>query len=354
MPWYKIKYDDGEIEYRFSHAEKEILFNCIKKGQWNVSITRWHPKKLNYKTLLTFYEEVQNALHSGLQLNEALVHLAQSSTHTDLANICKTILSELENGAILNTVLTKLADRHTAPYCQLLNSQGSREDCEESLKLSITQLNTLLAWSRRLLKAMVYPCCIIQIALLMSVLNTAFLSSQSLTLSFRLIHDIGIYLFCSLIQILIITSLYKGNACNWLETYSHSFRLTKFFSLLATTRKTGYPLQQALKSMPEYFQHKTMQHEILKVYYSLRLGHNYGDCFPQQWFPNESAIALHSAEKDGDIERALHLAAKEHERRWQKNVTFLEKSIPALCLFIAGAFVASTLLSLYAPLIETL
>ena len=43
---------------------------------------------------------------------------------------------------------------------------------------------------------------------------------------------------------------------------------------------------------------------------------------------------------------------KEHEKRWQKSVSLLEKLIPAFCLFIAGGFVTSTLVSLYAPLLE--
>jgi len=352
MPWYKIKHQSGKIDYRYEASENKILFDYIKNGLWQISITEWRPKKLDYKALQTFYEEIQSALHSGLQLNQAIAHFALSSTHPAIATTSKAILSELEYGALFNEALSRLTKTAAAPYCQLLNAQGTREDCEQSLNISIAQLKTLLDWSQRLLKAIIYPFCIIQIALIILIANRALQSTFSSRYIFELMGDLSIYIVCSSIQLVIIHSLYKGHACYWLEKYSSNFRLTKLFTLLSTTRKTGLTLQQALKSMPEYFQYTLMKQEIYTVYYTLRLGQSYATSFPERWFPKESAIALHSAEQDGDIERALLLAAKEHEKHWQKNISLLEKLIPAICLFVAGGFVASALVSLYAPLLE--
>lgn len=352
MPWYKVKVKNTDVNYRYALSESALLFDLIKNGDWQISISEWKPKKLDYKSLLIFYEEVQSALQSGLQLNQSISHLASSSTHPTIATVSKALLGELERGALFNDTLSELTNQSTSPYCQLLNSQGTREDCEQSLRVSIEQLNTLLNWSQRLLKAMAYPFSIIQIALIIMIANKAFQSAGMTTNFFSLISDIGIYLLCSLTQLLIIHSLYNGNACHWLEKCSDNFRLTKLFSLLSTTRKTGLTLQDALKSMPEYFKHTQIKQDILKIYYTLRLGQSYATSFPTKWFPNESAIALHSAEQDGDIERALTMAAKEHEKRWQKSVSLLEKMIPACCLFVAGGFVASALVSLYAPLLE--
>jgi len=350
MPWYKVKFTDTNVDYRYALSESVLLYDSIKNGHWHISISEWKLKKLDYKTLLIFYQEVQSALQSGLQLNQAISHLALSSTHSTIAIVSKALLGELERGALFNDTLSKLTNQSTSPYCQLLNSQGTREDCEKSLSVSIEQLNTLLNWSQRLLKAIAYPFSVIQIALIIMIANRAFQLSEMN--SFSLISDMGIYILCSLTQLLIIQNLYKGNACHWLEKYSNNFRLTKLFSLLSTTRKTGLTLQDALKNMPEYFQQIQIKQDILKIYYTLRLGQSYATSFPEKWFPNESAIALHSAEQDGDIERALILAAKEHEKTWQKSVSLLEKIIPACCLFIAGGFVASALISLYAPLLE--
>lgn len=352
MPWYKVKLKNGKVDYRYALSENTLLFDSIKSGNWQISITKWKPKKLDYKGLLTFYEEVQSTLQSGLQLNQAISHLALSSSHPLIANVSKALLGELERGSLFNEILSKLTDQSAAPYCQLLNAQGTRESCEKSLNVSIDQLDTLLNWSQRLLKAIIYPFSIIQIALIIMIANRAFQSTTMATDFFKLFSDLGIYLLCSLIQLLIIHSLYKGNACHWLEKYSSNFRLTKLFSLLSTTRKTGLTLQDALKSMPDYFQHTPIKQDILKIYYTLKLGQSYQASFPIQWFPNKSAIALHSAEQDGDIERVLILAAKEHEKCWQKSVSLLEKIIPACCLFISGGFVASALVSLYAPLLE--
>jgi protein transport protein HofC/type IV pilus assembly protein PilC len=352
MPWYKIKHHNGEVDYRYELSERKVIFDFINRGYWQISISKWKPRKLDYRSLQTFYKEIQSALQSGLQLNQGLSHFALSSAHPTIATTSKAILSELENGTAFNKALGRLTNTTAKPYCKLINSQGSREDCEKSLSISIIQLSSLLDWSQRLLKAIIYPFSVIQIALIILIVNRALQQKAEESYFFDLINDLSLYFVCSAIQIIILRSLHQGQACYWLEKYSENFRLTKLFSLLSTTRKTGITLQHALRSMPEYFQYTPIKEEIYQVYYTLRLGKNYAASFPASWFPHESAIALHSAEQDGDIERALTLAAKEHEKRWQKNITLLEKLIPAVCLLVAGGFVASALVALYAPLIE--
>ncbi|PYF84924.1 protein transport protein HofC/type IV pilus assembly protein PilC [Marinomonas alcarazii] len=352
MPWFKIKYVSGKVDYRYGHSEKEVLFDSVSKGHWQIIVSQWTPKKFDYKSLQTFYEEIQSALQSGLQLNQAIAHFALSSSNSGLANISKAILGELERGTTFNEALSKLTKNSAAPYTQLLNSQGTREDCEKSLSVSIHQLKSLLEWSQRLLKTLIYPFSVIQIALIILIINRSLEDQSTDDYLAHLILNLSIYVICSLVQISVIRSLHQGHACYWLEKYSRNFRLTKLFSLLSTIRKTGLTLQQALKNMPDYFQHIPTKHEIYSVYYTLRLGKNYEETFPSHWFPNESSIALHSAGQDGDIERALVLAAKEHEKRWQRNIAILEKLIPAICLMIAGSVVATALVTLYAPLIE--
>ncbi|NLQ18826.1 secretion system protein [Marinomonas sp. M1K-6] len=353
MPWYKVLHKNGKVDHRHSTSENTLLFHYVQNGYWQFTIVDWRPRKMDYKALHTFYTEVQSALQSGLQLNQTVAHLAQSSTHSNIATLCKAMLGELENGTAFNDILIKLSTPSAAPYCQLLNAHGTRESAEKSLEIAILQLDALLNWSQRLLKAIAYPFSIIQIALIISLTNKLF-QSKSTDLDFwdNIISLSAIYLLCSSIQLIIIHSLYRGYACHWLEKYSHNFRLTKLFSLLNTTRKSGLTLQHALKNMPEYFRHDPIKHEIYTVYYTLRLGRSYAKSFPPRWFPHESAIALHSAEQDGDISRALSLAAQAHEKRWQKNLSLLEKLLPACCLFIAGGFVASALVSLYAPLLD--
>ena len=352
MPWYKIQHQEGKIDFRYAQSENNVLNSYINRGVWQISITEWNPKKLDYKSLQTFYVEIESALQSGLQLNQAISHFALSSSQPMIANTCKAILSELENGTLFNDALSQLAKPSAAPYCQLLNSQGSREDCEKSLSMSIKQLKTLLDSSQKLLKAITYPFCIIQISLLILIANQVMQRSATGNYIFELISILGTYFFCSLTQYFIIRSLHQGQACYWLEKYSSTFRLTKLFSLLSTSRKAGKTLQQALINMPEYFHQLQIREEIYQVYYTLRLGKSYAKSFPNHWFPNESAIALHSAEQDGDLERALILAENEHAKRWQKNIAWLEKIIPAICLFIAGGFVTSALITLYEPIFE--
>jgi len=352
MPWFKITHINGKVDYKYGDSEQEILFHTISKGYWQIAISEWTPKKFDYKSLQIFYEEIQSALQSGLQLNQAIAHFALSSSNSRIASISQAILGELERGTTFNDALSKLTQNSAEPYTQLLNSQGTREDCEKSLSVSIHQLKSLLEWSQRLLKTVIYPFSVIQIAFIILIVNRILQDQSTGAYLASLKVNLSIYAIFSIIQIGVIRSLHQGHACYWLEKYSNNFRLTKLFSLLSTIRRTGLTLQQALKNMPGYFQHLPTKNEIYTAYYTIRLGKNYAETFPLHWFPNESSIALHSAEQDGDIERALVLAAKEHEKRWQKNISILEKFIPALCLVIAGSVVATALVSLYTPLME--
>lgn len=352
MPWYKIKHTDGKIDFHFNLSENEVFFDYIRQGSWQFSVSEWEPKKLDYKSLQTFFEEIQNALRSGLQLNQALSHLSASTAHPVLSGASKAIVSELNKGVLFNDALEKLTHAYTSPYCKLLNSHGTREDCEKSLNISINQLTSLIDWSQRLLKTLIYPFCIMQIAFVILIANRFMQSQAAQDKTLDIAIYVGAYVLLSAFQLLIIRNLYQGQACHWLEKYNTNFRLTKLFSLLSTTRQTGVTLQDAIKMMPDYFQHPLIKQEILNVYYTLRLGKNYSSSFPKHWFPAESSVALYSAEQDGDIERALTLAAQTHEKRWQKNILLLEKLIPAICLILAGGIVASALLTLYSPLIN--
>lgn len=352
MPWFKVQSDNKQWHYYHYESEKELLLALIEKGTWQVKYKIWKPKKFNYRRLLTFYQELQSALESGFQINESLENLALTTSDSHLAKNCQALVNELNKGTHLNTALALLTVPHAQAYCELIHHEGSRENLDQSLHLSISQLDILLSWSSRLLKSIAYPFCIIQISLLMNVLHTLFLSNKDSDFMSQLSLHIGFYLLVSILQATIVFSFINGNASNAFERLNNSFRLTKLFTLLETTRKTGTPLQQALQNMPRYFQHTGIKAQTLGVYYSLKLGNNYEQSFPKQWFPNEAGIALQSTSQGGSIERCLQLATSQHKKRWIKTVTLYEKVIPAVCLVLAGSFVTSTLLSIYKPLLE--
>lgn len=352
MPWYKIQHQKEEKQYHFFDSEKDLQLFLINRGTLRVKWSVWQPQKFNYKRLLAFYQELQSALQSGFQLNQAIDNLSQITSDSHLSKNCQAILEEMKKGTDFNRIISSLSTAHAQAYCKLIRPDGSREDLEQGLSVSILQLETLLNWSNRLLKSIAYPFCIIQISLIMKILHTLFLSKATDHHLLDITLAGSIYALTSLIQASVAISLGNGNACNLFEKLNPHFRLAKLFALLETTRKTGYPLQQALYSMPRYFEHNGIKRDILMVYYKLKLGQDYQQSFPMGWFPNEANVALQSTSQGGSIERALKLATLQHTKKWSKAVSLYEKVIPALCLIIAGGFVTSSLLSLYRPLLE--
>lgn len=350
MPWYQIKIANQEDEIHQAESAEEIIFHFINQRQWRIKILPWRPKYLNYRSLLSFYQELQSALTSGLQLHEAIKHLSLSSHHHNLCQINKALLSELSKGNAFNPLLASLTLPMAAPYCQLINAKGTREDCIQSLQVSTQQLETLLDWSQRLLKACAYPFCVIQIALIIAMANRYWQTSEEPTLLYHMTNLILSYLATCAVQLYLIVILHNGKACYWLEKISPTFRLAKIFGILSTARKTGNSLQHTLLNLHHFLSNRSSIEQSLSIYYQLKLGYSYVDSFPKSWFPDESHIALHSAEQDGDLERALQLAARKHESQWQQKIKLLEKLIPAICLLIAGSFVANALIAIYQPL----
>ncbi|MFI8620556.1 type II secretion system F family protein [Marinomonas sp. NPDC078689] len=347
MPWFSVKFD-GTTYYRYAVSERRLLLHYVSLGQWNIDCRRYTPRHFNYKTLLLFFTEINSALQNGLQLNEAIHSLSESSSNPILNKNCLAICHELHTGEAFNTILSRLSNQRCQPYCQLIVSDGSREDCEQSIKTSIEQLTSLLAWSAKLLKGITYPFFIMQVALAINLLHSLFASTDAPS---NLLLNTSMYFITSFVQAIIVINFINGNASNWFETFNASFRLTKLLALLNASRKTGKPLQQALYKMPLHFNHATLKEEILFTYYSLQLGNSYQTSFPTSWFPKESALALDAASQNGDIDRALTLAAQEHERQCQQVIYWFEKIVPACCLFIAAGFVVSALLSIYQPLL---
>ncbi|MCV2402892.1 type II secretion system F family protein [Marinomonas sp. C2222] len=351
MPWFKVTERAGEIHYLHSTSKEALLCEFITQQNWAIEVAEWNPKKLNYRTLLVFYEELYSALQSGIQIKEAISHLGTFSSKADIALICSAIVSELEKGRPLNTTLMKLVEPPVQAYCKLVNTNSTKEACLSSLEISIKQLRTLLDWSQRLLKSLLYPFFLIQLAIIILMIN--FLVTYSLTEHLiNFIFIIFLYALCSLTQLALILSFQRGDACHWLERYSSSFRLNKFFSLLNTIRNTGCTLQEGVWIAAQHFTYHRFKLETLTVYYKLRLGNSYIKSFPQHWFPKSSSLALHSTQYDGDIERALTLAKIEHEKSWNIKIQRLERILPALCLLIAAGFVTHTIIKLYLPLLK--
>lgn len=351
MPWFKVKERNGETYYLHSFSKEKVFHEFICHQKWGVEIISWTPKKLDYKSLLLFYEELYNALQSGVQLKEAIVHLSSFSSKPNIAIICKALISELNKGKQLNTILTELVESTAEPYCKLINTNATKEACLVSLQISINQLTMLLKCTKRLLKSILYPFFLIQLSLIILIANSI-LTNQTNDDVISLSSIIGLYVVASMIQIFLIHHFLKGAACHWLERYSISFRLNKLLSLLIAIRGAGASLQEGLLRATQYFTYREFKAEILAVYYQLKLGNSYLESFPHHWFPKSSCAALHSAQHDGTIERALTQAKLEHEQDWQRKIELLEKLLPALCLFIAAGFVAHTLIKLYIPLLE--
>ncbi|MCZ2720471.1 type II secretion system F family protein [Marinomonas sp. 15G1-11] len=138
----------------------------------------------------------------------------------------------------------------------------------------------------------------------------------------------------------------------FLEQFFSSLRLYNFFELLLASIDSGESLQNSIKKIAMSSSHHLNKKQLYILYYKIRLGFDYSDSFPQNWFLKESRLALVNSNKNGSIDRALSMASELQKQRWTKTLNTLNNIIPVASLLIAGLFVAQLLISIYAPLME--
>ncbi|TBR38149.1 hypothetical protein CBF23_012960 [Marinomonas agarivorans] len=304
--------------------------------------------RLKAKDLSLLLLELTKGLEAGLKLHQVLSHLQQDSSHKKIRLTSLALGAALLQGTPFNHAFKAIVHQQLHLYCDLFVENITPEQLRHNLTHMHQQVTELNGWQVSLIKSVIYPAFIIQMAMLMWLVNGQMQTEVS-TFSWQpTMYYIGV----SLLELAGIYVLRSHLSIQLIETFSKSFRLHKLFSLLTASTRVGNPLQTSFTILPFHFSNQVIRRDLLVVYYKLRLGNHYMDSFPASWFPKESRLALDASIHTGDINRALTKASYLHEKQWQQQLNIAEKIAPIVALFVAGVFVSQTLIEIYRPLLE--
>lgn len=339
--YYLLEHHDQRQLHRCHHYHDIYLSN---KGNLQGKLTLLSIRPMNLSRLQTFLQEIKTGLDHGASINEILLYLSQTKS-TDIGLISFSIEQALIDGDDINQVLRDLCVPSNRHYCSIISLESTPEMLSQHIDLLSEHLISQVALSKKVLTLLLYPFLIIQLSLLLW-LGNLYVYETSIFI------EICLFLGISLIQIMLLLYCFNGRVVSWLEKAFPSFQLYRIFSTIVSMIGTGQSLQNALLLMANSLQSHKSRLTFRVIYQKLRLGVPYSECFPTHWFEQEAKIALVNSNKNGNIERALTLAAKKHQSRWITQLAIISKLIPSICLIIAGLFVSSTLMSIYQPIMD--
>lgn len=347
MDWFYITNSTQRTIAYFPSYDQAYL-SQFALDQWQCQITPAAIPKLNTKELMQLLLELSKGLEAGLKLHQTLLYITQDNHHKKIRQVCTALDAALLQGVPFNLAFKAVVHQELHHYCDLFVANSTPEQLHSNLARMHAQITQVSEWQTSLIKTAIYPTFIIQTAMIMWLTNNKIQTPHSIEFE----HAALFYLAISTLQLLLFYLLKSRFLIQFIDYCSYSFRLNKFFSLLAASLEVGNNLQTCFAILPRHFSSNTMRQDLLLVYYKLRLGNSYTNCFPKYWFPKESLLALNASEHSGDINRALLKAAQVHKKHWQQQLNIMEKISPIFALLIAGGFVSQTLIDIYRPLLE--
>ena len=197
----------------------------------------------------------------------------------------------------------------------------------------------------QLKKCLVYPFAVIQSSMILAAFNSLLNKTNSTQI-------LIIWLLVCLGQISLFLWINNGKAYVQLCNLLPSFRIRRTLMLLTACIKSGQPLHSAIRTLMESSSGK-LKDELTFMYFRLLSGRETTDCLPKGWIPKQFTLSMSQITTTGDVITPLVQTVEFWKDYNFKRISWLSKAFPIVGIMIASIFVTQTLITLYAPLMES-
>ncbi|WP_191603322.1 hypothetical protein [Marinomonas algicola] len=339
--FYYISDQRNDSVVKMYNAQYIVQF---KHKNWEHRLVKKRVHKINSVSLMSLLKELNSSMELGMTLNETILGMSTTRGKSTSLN-CLYISQQINLGVPVHQAISEICDNATQFLCEFLPKNTTQEGFTKSLTIMLEYLRSRKEAADKLLKSLYYPFFITQVSIIVMIVNSVMQSSFQLSL-------LMLYAIISLAQCAIVYYVISGKMIFFLERFFSSLRLYNFFELLLASMNSGDSLQDSIKKIALSSSHHLNKKQLYILYYKIRLGFEYSDSFPKNWFLQESQLALVNSNKNGSIERALSMASECQKQRWSRTLNTLNNVLPILSLLIAGFFVARLLINIYSPLME--
>jgi type IV pilus assembly protein PilC len=380
----KISGEIQAINIRFAKAqlEDESVLN-LKIRRKNNFFSFSHNNKITNKDISLIMRQLATLLASGAPLLQALTVTSKSCEKKALQHLLHDIKNTIKQGNTLSSALQAHEQHFDNTTCQLIAAGEQSGSLEIMLERIATYKEKIEQLKKKVRKALLYPCAVISIAMMVTWVLLIFVVPQfaelfsgfgaQLPLPTQAIIKLADFLksYWWLLLLLIITpcwSLFFFKRRN--QTIKKIFdyiifkipifgkilqkaTIARLIRTLATSFSTGVPLLEALQSLTKIANNILFTNALTQIHKSVKEGQTLHHSLQiSKLFPHMTIQMVAIGEEAGKLSEMLIKIADFYEEEVDQMVDELSQLLEPLIMVILGIIIGGLVIAMYLPIFK--
>lgn len=340
-------------------------------------------KKIKQEDVLLFTRYLSTMIAAGLPILQALDILAKDQSNPAMQSLLTTIKGNVAGGKTLAESFGQYPDQFGDLYCSLIKAGEKSGTLDKILKRLNIYLERTEGLKKKVKKAMVYPCAIIVVALVVSLILLIFVVPQFQTMfkSFgaelpaftrgviAMSDAVRSYWYIMLLAIggfiFWIRNAIKKNPAvqNYIDRKILNIYvigpilkksiIARFTRTLATTLDAGMPIVEAMKSMNQIMGNKLYGDAATTICNEVVSGHQLSSSMQGTGlFPNLAIQMISVGEASGSLSEMLNKVADYYEEEVNNTVDNLSSLLEPLIMMVLGVLIGGFVVAMYLPIFK--
>jgi type IV pilus assembly protein PilC len=342
------------------------------------------PRKIPFKTLMVFNQELAALLKAGLPLLQALNLMLERLREPNFREILTQVRDRVRSGEELSDAFASFGPIFPPLYAATLKAGERTGELEQVLRRFIRYLKLVIEARKRVVSALVYPSVLVGLSIAMLFVMAIFVMPRftvfydqmdmQLPLLTRITLGISVFLRDNILYIAAGAIATFFAVRRWARTPSgavrldswrlkipllgpvlHLFSLAEYCRSLATLLAGGMPLVPSMEISGRAISNLYVREKIHPTVQQVREGRALHEALDSTGIANDLAIDMVKVgEATGSLDVMLTNVAdffdEEVEMRMQRILSLIEP----LMLVIMGCLVAALLISVYMPMFNAM
>ncbi|ADZ91281.1 hypothetical protein GV054_10105 [Marinomonas mediterranea] len=338
---------DRNYYIRWFESSRDVKKHAVKNRRLPNRYLVLKLRKLSTKAFYNLLQQISLDCKQGLSIKDSLISQRQQDKSSYSIEV---ILIKIQEGTSLKESIASMCDQRLHYYTNYLIDDSTHEVTLTMIEAAISELASSIELSKSLTKSLLYPFFVVQASFMLLALNALMVNTNPdrSTIPLVLISWATI----TLIQTAIAICAKNGTLLNLLERHSKALQLKNLFQLSLHLVKSGIPTHLAIKSARHNLRSPQLIAQALSFELNIRLGIKIQRALPKTWFDSDGYSIISSSRTGEKIEKALIRGYEYNSQRCVSLLSCITKTMPVLCLLVAGCLVGFTILEIYSPLLE--
>ncbi len=368
----------AEAELKTNNVE---IISIEQKQALKFSIPWFKRSRIKSRHIFLFTRYLSTMLSAGMPILRALEVLAKDPDNTELQSVILAIRADISEGRTLADSFGKFPRLFDPLYVSLVRAgekSGTLDKILLRLSMYLEKAENLRA---KVKKALIYPCAIVVVAMVVSFILLFFVMPQfqsifssygaKLPVFTRMV--LGLSNFLRAWWYIIFTVLGFGiytfyYSLKHSEPFAYKFDkfilrvpvvgqvvqkgiIARFASTLAITLDAGLPIIESMRAMSPIMDNRVYSHAIDSLTTDIASGHTLSTSLADtKVFPNIMVQMTAVGEASGTLSKMLENVANFYEQEVNNVVDNLSALLEPIILVILGLIIGSFVIAMYLPI----